>query len=113
MADRLLREFHLSEAEYQQVLRFQGGCCAICKRHASEFTNRLAVDHRHSDGLLRGLLCFTCNKRWFRDDPVLYKSASEYLFNPPITQIFGERFTAPGRVGTKARAKRLKAMKKQ
>jgi hypothetical protein len=39
----------------------QKGCCGICKRHQSEFKKRLGVDHNHSTGKIRKLLCDRCN----------------------------------------------------
>lgn len=108
---RLQRTFHITMEEYMKVLRYQNHRCAICKRPVTEFKNRLAVDHRHSDGLLRGLLCYPCNKRWFRDVPELLLAAAAYLLNPPLCAALGkQRYTAPGEVGTKKRAKLLKAM---
>lgn len=57
---------HLSlkeaEVERQKMSDLQEAKCAICNRHESKFKRRLSVDHRHSDGLVRGLLCFYCNK---------------------------------------------------
>ena len=37
----------------------QGGLCAIC--HKPQTTRKLAVDHDHESGLIRGLLCTRCN----------------------------------------------------
>lgn len=51
-----------AEAERQNLSDAQNACCAICSRSESEFKNRLAVDHNHKTGRVRGLLCFQCNK---------------------------------------------------
>jgi hypothetical protein len=50
----------MSEREYADMLADQGGSCAIC-REACGTGRRLAVDHEHSSGRIRGLLCFRCN----------------------------------------------------
>jgi hypothetical protein len=42
------------------MLASQQACCAIC-REACRTGRRLAVDHDHSSGRIRGLLCFRCN----------------------------------------------------
>lgn len=39
-----------------------GNKCAICDKPREAFKKELSVDHRHSDGLIRGLLCFRDNK---------------------------------------------------
>jgi hypothetical protein len=51
-----------AEAERQKLSDLQGACCAICKKHESQFKKRLAVDHNHKSGKVRGLLCYRCNK---------------------------------------------------
>jgi hypothetical protein len=51
-----------AEAARELLSKAQAGKCAICGKHESEFKNRLAVDHNHKTGLVRGLLCYRCNK---------------------------------------------------
>jgi hypothetical protein len=50
----------MSETEYADMLAHQDGCCAICQAVCTT-GRRLAVDHEHSSGRIRGLLCFRCN----------------------------------------------------
>jgi hypothetical protein len=40
----------------------QEGKCAICRREFSTLSARPSVDHCHKTGLVRGLLCSTCNR---------------------------------------------------
>lgn len=47
---------------YSELLKRQNDCCAICRRHRSEFTNSLAIDHSHKTGKVRGALCYRCNR---------------------------------------------------
>jgi hypothetical protein len=51
-----------AEIERQKLSDKQQQCCAICKKHESEFKKRLAVDHNHKTSKVRGLLCYRCNK---------------------------------------------------
>lgn len=47
---------------YLRQLRIQNGTCAICQRpERSVRRKRLAIDHNHITGQLRGLLCMGCN----------------------------------------------------
>lgn len=50
----------MSEKEFADMLADQEGRCAIC-RDVCDTGRRLAVDHEHSSGRIRGLLCFRCN----------------------------------------------------
>lgn len=53
--------FGLSIEQYDNMLEEQKECCAICGRHQSLFKKRLAVDHCHTTGKIRKLLCARCN----------------------------------------------------
>lgn len=67
--------------DYNELFTLQNGCCAICKRHQSEFVKKLHVDHCHKTNVIRGLLCHNCNLALgrFRDDPEVLQAALEYL----------------------------------
>lgn len=47
--------------EYGERLKLQGDRCCICERPASDFKKRLCVDHSHTTGLVRGIVCSYCN----------------------------------------------------
>lgn len=51
------RLYGISEEEYVALKEAHEGRCAIC----SGLTDRLYVDHDHATGLVRGLLCRSCN----------------------------------------------------
>jgi hypothetical protein len=53
------RKYGLSLEQYEEMLRLQGGTCALCGRPPK--TYRLNVDHDHITGRVRGLLCYRCN----------------------------------------------------
>jgi hypothetical protein len=58
-----LREFGLTIGEYETLLKKQRGKCAICKGHPGRKGSRFAVDHDHTTGKVRGLLCLQCNTK--------------------------------------------------
>lgn len=74
------KTYGLAPGEYEQIYNLQGGTCAICQR-ATGKTKRLAVDHDHDTGLVRGLLCGPCNKMvgYFRNAPEAFERAAAYL----------------------------------
>lgn len=57
----LKRKYGLTLSQYDDMFNKQNGCCAGCNKPQSEFKKMLSVDHRHSDGKIRGLLCERCN----------------------------------------------------
>lgn len=61
----LLRLYGITLEDYANMLKNQNGVCAICKKRPTD--KNLHVDHDHSNGRVRGLLCYTCNTRlgWF------------------------------------------------
>jgi len=48
--------YGISKDEFDYFLRKQGNACAICKDRFSE-ESRPYIDHDHSSGWVRGLLC--------------------------------------------------------
>jgi hypothetical protein len=75
--------------EYDAMLLSQGGVCAVCLTNPSG--RRLAVDHCHGSGRVRGLLCDYCNRRLLiaRNTVEVLKRAVAYLSDvdqvPPVT----------------------------
>lgn len=53
--------YGLAADEYAALLAYQGGRCAICQK-SNGTVRRLAVDHDHETGEVRGLLCKLCNR---------------------------------------------------
>lgn len=77
--DYILRKVYgISLEKYNEMLGHQDGCCAVC-RHRS----KLNVDHCHTTGAVRGLLCTNCNQGIGRlmDSPKLLRAAAAYLEN--------------------------------
>jgi hypothetical protein len=58
---KLRREFGLELGEYKRLFLQQNECCAICNTHQTEKARLFAVDHSHTTGKIRGLLCINCN----------------------------------------------------
>jgi hypothetical protein len=71
---------------YEALLERQGGKCAICR--ARPKSKRLAVDHDHKTGAVRGLLCSRCNhdlmgSAW--DSLALAQALWHYINTPPAS----------------------------
>ena len=58
---KLKKRYGITLAGYAELLKKQNGKCKICTTPIEEIGERLAVDHRHEDGVIRGLLCKPCN----------------------------------------------------
>jgi hypothetical protein len=72
-----LQKYGLTEEAYGAMVASQGGCCLIC----GTSVDRLHVDHDHSTGDVRGLLCQSCNHGLgnFKDRIDLLLRAADYL----------------------------------
>lgn len=96
----ILRTYDLDPAEYERLLAWQGGVCFICGQ--TPRTRRLAVDHDHTTGAVRGLLCandeWGCNVQLRRllNNLDMARRAVEYVQTPPLTRM---------RLGEPARAR--------
>lgn len=76
----LKRNYDLSLDEFKKMVDKQKNLCAIC--HKPEPTQKcLAVDHCHTTGKVRGLLCSRCNPALggFMDNIQNLKNAIKYL----------------------------------
>lgn len=71
--------YGITVAEYDAMHESQGGLCKICQR--PENGKRLSVDHCHTTGRVRGLLCAPCNQAigMLQDSPVILQAAIDYL----------------------------------
>jgi len=79
-AVRLNKLYGLSVAEYEEMYAEADGCCQSCGIPESELNRRLAVDHCHTTGKVRGLLCGKCNTALGQLDDNLDKITSLYSY---------------------------------
>ncbi len=72
--------YRLTQGKFDAMMEAQGGVCAICLI-APQHGKFLCVDHHHSSGKVRGLLCERCNTGlgMFRDSTLAFRRASQYL----------------------------------
>ena len=81
----LKRDYGITLAEYMDMHEAQGGLCAICGQPETTLKKgqpaMLAVDHCHTSGKVRGLLCMSCNLGlgYFKDDEAVLENAIRYL----------------------------------
>lgn len=89
-AAHIFKTYGLTAEQYYTILEHQEGVCFICRR-AKGTTKKLAVDHDHATGYVRGLLCGPCNKvlGHFRDDDQAFQRGGFYLRQPPAIRWVG------------------------
>ena len=82
-AKNLRTRYGMTVEEYDGLLDSQGGACAICSTGTPGGRGRFHVDHCHTSGMIRGLLCNDCNVGIGRlaDDPIRCMQAAKYLIN--------------------------------
>lgn len=83
---KLKARYGITEQAYNEMLASQNHSCAICKKHESQNIVggkmfRLAVDHCHDTGTIRGILCDVCNTSIgkFNHNVEILQQAIEYL----------------------------------
>lgn len=76
----LRKAFGITVAEYEALLAEQSGGCGICGKTCTT-GRRLAVDHDHETGRVRGLLCSRCNRGigLFFDSAEHLRKAADYV----------------------------------
>lgn len=77
--DSLLREkYGIGLHQYESLFESQSGACYLCG--TKQFKN-LAVDHNHTTGKVRRLLCSPCNQALglFKDNPEVMRKAADYV----------------------------------
>ena len=75
---RTIRRYDLTREELDELRHVQGDACAICRQ---PFTATPHIDHDHESGVVRGLLCRSCNigPGLFEDDVGRLQDAIAYL----------------------------------
>lgn len=88
----LKRRYGIDAATVKRLIDLQKGVCAICLKAPERGRRRgLHVDHDHRTGIVRGLLCDSCNVALgrLRDSSELLSSAIRYLADPPGVKLHG------------------------
>ena len=81
----LRSKYKISPEEYAALLRKQKGLCAVCRQPERAKlrgkTKRLALDHCHRTGKIRGMLCSRCNTALglLGDSVPLLRAAIKYM----------------------------------
>lgn len=75
------RTYGITLDQYNEMLEDQGGVCAICGKPDEVEGRRMAIDHNHDTGEVRGLLCGNCNRGLgnFQDNIEMLEKAKDYL----------------------------------
>ncbi len=85
--ENLLKHYGISPKEYVEMLEKQKNVCFICaKAEVSTYrgvVKRLAVDHDHTTGKVRALLCSSCNLAvgFVKEDFKIAIKLAEYIHN--------------------------------
>jgi hypothetical protein len=82
--DKRCRKFGITVDDYNNLISIQNNSCAICNKHKDEFSgrgNNFHIDHCHTSGKVRGLLCSNCNTGLgqFKDNIKSLENAIQYL----------------------------------
>jgi hypothetical protein len=85
--------YKLSNVDYYALFELQRGRCAICQVPQEQMGERLAVDHEHATGKVRGLLCRPCNKALGAHELRGTSAWASYKAWPPMRELEYRRST--------------------
>jgi len=79
----LKKSYGITIDDFERMDVEQNHLCKICQQPQSGRYENLAVDHCHTTGKVRGLLCDSCNRALglFKDSVDVLRSAVDYLAN--------------------------------
>lgn len=80
--NNLKSKYDLTFEEFEAMYEAQHGECKICSRALSDTNFRKThIDHNHLTGIVRGLLCPSCNLALgkFQDNPEILRRAAVYV----------------------------------
>ena len=87
--EQRLKKYGITLSEYNAFRENQKYCCAVCGTHETEVAqgrakstdHALHVDHCHTTGKVRGLLCTNCNTILGKcyDNPKILENAIKFL----------------------------------
>src|ERR1700676_964042 len=129
-AKRLSDNYNLTIEESDRIDAYHKNVCWICGRPEPVVGRRLATDHSHLDGLIRGRLCSRCNPLLGKLENAfvrlgmhkipgvqfvqIVEKIAAYVKNPPATLALGRQvFGWAGKIGTIRHRKFLKRLKLQ
>jgi hypothetical protein len=71
----------VTPADVRRLLAQQGGGCAVCRIPTPPGKKGWHLDHEHTHGAVRGVLCMACNVAlgMLKDDPDRCRRAADYL----------------------------------
>jgi hypothetical protein len=77
----LISKYGITPEEYDALFAAQGFACAVCLTTAPETKTKWHLDHNHSTGRVRGVLCHHCNLMLgnAKDTPSVLRAAAAYL----------------------------------
>jgi len=80
---QLTRKYGITTDDYNQMVESQNNKCKICGTDEPRGTGGWKVDHCHTTGKVRGLLCNNCNVGlgYFKDNIESLQAAIQYLID--------------------------------
>lgn len=83
------RAYGIDFEGYSYLIEKHNGVCAICRKSPpNHYKKRLCIDHCHTTGKIRGLLCDDCNTAigLLQDSTELMSNAIHYLNNAKLVE---------------------------
>lgn len=75
------RRYGLDQSEFDAIFSRQNGRCAVCGVSLEPNGRHTHIDHCHTSGKVRGILCHHCNAAlgYAKDNPETLRRAAKYI----------------------------------
>jgi hypothetical protein len=72
-------KYGITPSDFENLLIQSEGKCMICKESFGK--GKVCIDHNHTTGKVRGVVCDSCNKGlgFFKDNSIVLDTAIQYL----------------------------------
>lgn len=89
------RTYNITLKDFNNRFIIQEGKCLLCKKELNVFGisgDRACVDHCHTTGMIRGILCNECNRGlgYFKDNIMTLQNAIQYLSEEGLSSQGGQ-----------------------
>lgn len=81
----VFKKYGLTQQSWSKLFESQGSCCAVCRSESPNWGRGWLIDHCHTSGKIRGVVCTNCNLLigHAQDNISILEATIKYLLRHP------------------------------